>query len=171
MNRFCLYINCKFKFKCLVNPSVVKMSKKKNFTEILCLYPNDLDENLLATNVKSSYSIGESVRYSCKNGYKIPEKEMGLVIVATCSGMGEWSIEPPSCEGMTILFFLSYGCFHGRLAQLLSARYRCRRSGVPFWGRSDRNSVANGSLPLRRFFGAVLLKREDGLRSSLYASA
>ena len=50
----------------------------------------------------------------------------------------------------------------GRLAQLLSARYRCGRSGVrcgksgvQFPGWSNRHSVANSSPPLRRFFGAV----------------
>ena len=42
-----------------------------------------------------------------------------------------------------------------RLAQLLSARYRCGRSGVRFPGQSNRLSVANGSPLLRRFFGAV----------------
>ena len=42
------------------------------------------------------------------------------------------------------------------LAQSLSARYRCGRSGVRFPGRSNRHSVANDSPPLRRFFGAVL---------------
>ena len=41
------------------------------------------------------------------------------------------------------------------LAQLLSARFRCGRSGVRFPDRSNRHSVANGSPPLRRFFGAV----------------
>ena len=41
------------------------------------------------------------------------------------------------------------------LAQLLSASYRCGRSGVRFPGRSNRHSVANDSPPLRRFFGAV----------------
>ena len=45
------------------------------------------------------------------------------------------------------------------LAQLLSARYRCGRSGVRFPGRSNRHSVANDSPPLRRFFGAVLPRR------------
>ena len=41
------------------------------------------------------------------------------------------------------------------LAQLLSARSRCGRSGVRFPDRSNRHSVANGSPPLRSFFGAV----------------
>ena len=46
------------------------------------------------------------------------------------------------------------------LAQLLSARYRCRRSGIRFPGRSNLHSVhSNGSPPLRRFFGAVLPRR------------
>ena len=45
------------------------------------------------------------------------------------------------------------------LAQLLSARYRCGRSGVRFPGRSNRHTVANDSPPLRRFFGAVLPRR------------
>ena len=35
------------------------------------------------------------------------------------------------------------------LAQLLSARYRCGRSGVRFPGRSNRHSAANDSPPLR----------------------
>ena len=43
----------------------------------------------------------------------------------------------------------------GRLAQLPSAPYWCGRSGVRFPGRSNRHSIANGSPPLRRFFGAV----------------
>ena len=46
------------------------------------------------------------------------------------------------------------------LAQLLSARYRCGRFGVRFPGRSNRHSVANDSPPLRRFFGAVLPRRQ-----------
>ena len=41
------------------------------------------------------------------------------------------------------------------LAQLLSAHYRCRGSGVQFPGRSNRHSVANDSPPLQRFYGAV----------------
>ena len=60
------------------------------------------------------------------------------------------------------------------LAQLLSARFRCGRSGVRFPGRSNRHSVANDSPPLRRFFGAVFaeaLSRGDGHRNSLHASA
>ena len=43
----------------------------------------------------------------------------------------------------------------GRLAQLLSPPYRCRRCGVRMPGRPNRHSVANGSPPLRRLFGAV----------------
>ena len=42
---------------------------------------------------------------------------------------------------------------------LLSTRYLCGRSGVRFRGRSNRLNVANGSPPLRRFFGAVLPRR------------
>ena len=45
------------------------------------------------------------------------------------------------------------------LAQLLSARYRCKRSGVRIPGQSNLHSVANDSPPLRRFFGAVLPRR------------
>ena len=46
-----------------------------------------------------------------------------------------------------------------RLAQLLSAHYRCGRSWVRFPGRSNRHSVAKGLPLLRCFFGAVLPRR------------
>ena len=46
------------------------------------------------------------------------------------------------------------------LAQLLSARYWCGRSGFRLLGRSNLHSVANDSPPLQRFFGAVLPRRE-----------
>ena len=60
----------------------------------------------------------------------------------------------------------------GRLAQLLSSRYRCGTSGVQFPGRSNRLSVVNGSQPLRRFFGAAqALDCGDGLRHTSHASA
>ena len=38
-------------------------------------------------------------------------------------------------------------------------RSRCGRSGVRFPGRSNQRSVANGSPPLRRFFGDVYPRR------------
>ena len=52
------------------------------------------------------------------------------------------------------------------LAQLLSARYRCGRCEVRFPGHSNQHSVANGSPPLRRFFGAVLPRRSAAEMSS-----
>ena len=48
---------------------------------------------------------------------------------------------------------------HFRLAQLLSARYRCGRSKARFPGRSNWHRIASGSPPPRRFFGAVLPRR------------
>ena len=45
-------------------------------------------------------------------------------------------------------------------AQLLSARFWCGKSGVRFPGWSNRHSVANGSPPLRCFFGAALPRRK-----------
>ena len=66
------------------------------------------------------------------------------------------------CSLRTILlqkFFVHMIKIYRPLAQSLSARYRCGRSGVRFPGRSNRHSVANDSPPLRRFFGAVLPRR------------
>ena len=59
----------------------------------------------------------------------------------------------PSCSPQLEAYLLSDD---DRIAQLSSTRCRCGRSGVQIPGRSNRHSVANGSPPLRRFFGAVL---------------
>ena len=49
------------------------------------------------------------------------------------------------------LFVLVFSCtFKGRLAQLLSTRHRCRRSGVRFLDWSSRHRVTNGSSPFRQ---------------------
>ena len=58
------------------------------------------------------------------------------------------------------MYIVHVHCADRPIAQLLSARYRCGRSGVRFPGRSNRHSVANDSPPLRRFFGAVLPRRQ-----------
>ena len=57
----------------------------------------------------------------------------------------------------------------GRLAQLLSARYRCGRSGVRFLGRSNRHSVANRLSTAGIFLRSCVaqaLSRGDGPRHS-----
>ena len=59
----------------------------------------------------------------------------------------------------TIVLYVKFVVYGSLLAQLLSARYRCERSGVRFPGRSNRHSVANGSPSFRCFFGAVLPRR------------
>ena len=83
-----------------------------------------------------------SQRQRCGKGYT---KDTFLYF-ATVVGTLNVSLQYFICES-----FLTYR----PLAQLLSARYRCGRSGVRFPGRSNRHSVANDSPPLRRFFGAV----------------
>ena len=60
--------------------------------------------------------------------------------------------------------------YFGRLAQLLSARYRCGRSGVRFPDRSNRHSVATVATFVRSCV-AQALSRGDGPRHSLHASA
>ena len=72
-----------------------------HFTEILCHYPENVDDHVLVTNVKTSYEIDESVIYTCQKGYKIADTAFGLSVTSVCLKTGTWSDPPPTCEGIT----------------------------------------------------------------------
>ena len=108
------------------------------------------------SNLKSQTEKRKNVGYGCNNINEGLERKFCRIL---CNEQKKVFIpEIPSFLSSMLQYgkisFINY-VINRPLAQLLSARSRCGRYGARFPDRSNRHSVANGSPPLRRSFGAV----------------